>query len=98
MANKADEVKDRAKEDALRRGIAFDSMVRTDGWKLVQEYFEGKIQSFTNRILIEKEKNIEEFEAERQQLIGLRGLLLGVNGEIESIKENDAEEGTESTG
>lgn len=41
------------------------------------------MQSFATALLLQDKKNIADFEAERQQLIGLRSLLGMIDSDIE---------------
>lgn len=85
-----------SKNDSLIRGEAFNQMVRSDGWKFVKKYFETKLQTLATRLLIE-DKKIEDYEAERQKLIGLRELFGFIDNDIK-ILDDESKKPTETTG
>lgn len=77
-------------EDSLSRGQAFEETIRTKGWEYIRKYYQAKVQQFASALLIEGDKGIAEFEAERRELIGLRKLLGMVENDIEILhKQNE---------
>lgn len=79
-------------EASLERGQAFEELIRTKGWGFVKAWYQAKIQQFASSLLIEGNKNIEEFEKERRELMGIRALLGWIENDIKTLEdkiEND---------
>lgn len=74
-----------AKQEQLGRGEAFEEMVRSNGWKLIQGYYQNRVIAFTNGLLA-SDKDITEFNSERQELVGLKKLFSYINTDIEALK------------
>lgn len=72
--------------EALKRGEAFSFMVATDGWKLVQDYFQARVQAFTNGLLT-SDTDISAFERERLEISGIRKLLGFVQHNIDEFRK-----------
>jgi hypothetical protein len=86
-----------ALEESLSRGQAFEELIRTKGWEYIKAYYQAKIQNFATSLLIKGDKKIEEFEGERQELIGLRKIFGFVDNDLKTLKdkiENDKKTGT----
>ena len=76
-----------ALNESKARGEAFDGMIRSKGWEFVKAYYQNKVQSLANGLLIQDSKPISDFENERRELIGLRKLLGMIDGDIENLKK-----------
>jgi protein involved in sex pheromone biosynthesis len=89
-----DNQQEESKNQQLSRGVAFQSLVRSDGWKFVKLYFESKIKAFTTSILIDS-KPIQDYESERMKLVGLRELLGFIENDIKALEDaNKKDTGT----
>ena len=73
--------------ESKARGEAFDMMIRSKGWEYVQAYYQNRIQSLANGLLMQADKPIADFENERRELIGLRKLLGTIDNDIENLKK-----------
>lgn len=74
-------------KDANERGAAFEELVRHPGWALVRAYYENKVKSFANGILLMDNEAIEKFEGERREIIGIRKLLGHVDESIRQFEQ-----------
>ena len=74
-------------EESLKRGEAFEELINTRGWGYVKVYYTAKVQQFASSLLVSEKKGIEEFEAERRELIGLRKLLGMIDSDIEVYRK-----------
>ena len=77
---------EQSKQDALKRGVAFQSLIRSDGWKFIKLYFENRVQAFATHLLVE-DKPISEYEGERQELKGIRKLLGIIDTDIKTLED-----------
>lgn len=69
-------------KEALSRGEALQHLVNTDGWKVLLEYYQGRLQGFINEVMLSG-KPLESFSAEKDKLAGIRELLAEVDNAIE---------------
>lgn len=65
---------------------AFEELIRTKGWEYIKAYYLTKVQDFTTKILTGGDIDINQFEGERQQLIGINKLLLEVTTVLDNGK------------
>jgi hypothetical protein len=86
-----------AYQDSVERGQAFDQMIHTKGWGYVKAWYQNKIQVLATSLLLEDQKAIQEFEKDRQELIGIRKLLGLIESDIQ-IAKKDYEEHSKSAG
>lgn len=75
-------------EESLKRGEAFEELVRTKGWEYIQGHFQARVQQFVTSLLIEGKKDIKEFENERRELIGLRRVIGMVGNDIKTLEDS----------
>ena len=76
-----------ALDDQLKRAGAFEELIRTKGWEYIKAYFTNKVQSFANSLLLQPQEPIEKFEAERQELAGLRKLIGYIDSDLQVLKD-----------
>jgi len=88
MESELSEEQKQALSESLTRGSAFEEMVRSQGWGFIKAYYQAKIQRFATSLLLEENKPISDFEAERRELIGLRKLIGLIDNDIKAL-END---------
>lgn len=81
-----------AYQEAINRGNAFEAMIRSEGWGFVKAWYTNKIQMFANSLLLSDKKPIEEFEAERYELIGLRKLMGLIDNDLKILKDSQEDE------
>jgi len=72
-------------KQTLGRAVEFEMVVNTPAWKRIQTYYSNKVQQFTNDILLSS-KPLSEFEAQRSEINGIRGLLNSINNDLEELK------------
>jgi hypothetical protein len=82
-------------EDSLKRGSAFEQLIRSEGWEYVKAWYQNKIQRFATSLLIEDTKNVEEFEHERRELIGLRKLMGLIENDLKILHDSQEKEKNE---
>lgn len=89
--DKFEEQQEKARQEALdeslKRASAFEAMMGTDGWKLVEAFYQNEIKAFTNSALSEG-KNLENLDDERNQLIGIRKLFGYIQGDLDVLKRH----------
>jgi hypothetical protein len=78
-----------ALEESLLRGASFEELIRTKGWEYVKAWYQKKIQLLASSLLLEDKKSIEEFEAERRELIGIRKLLGIIENDIQTLRKHE---------
>lgn len=81
------EKQEQAVEELHERGVAFEELVRSRGWELIKAYYQNRIASFTSGLLIADKREIEEFEKERREIIGIRKLLGHIDESINQSRE-----------
>lgn len=69
----------KAKQEELERCEAFEQMSHTQGFIYQKAYYENTLKAFINDMFNKEERPITDFEAGRQQLIGLKKMF----GDIE---------------
>lgn len=79
---------EQAKLEQLKRATAFEEMIRSNGWKLVQGYYQNRVIALTNGILTASDRAITDFEAERRELVGIKKLFSHIDSDIQAL-END---------
>jgi len=79
---------EQALQDSLVRGSAFEGLIRTEGWKFVQAYYQAKVQAFASQLLV-SDKDILEFEAQRRELKGLRNLLSFIENDLKVLHSHE---------
>lgn len=77
---------EQAKLEQLKRGAAFEELIRSNGWKLIQGYYQNRVVALTNGILTASEKDISEFEQERRELVGIKKLFSHIDGDIKALE------------
>jgi len=77
-----------SKNDSLIRGESFYQLVKSDGWKYIKLYFENKVKSFTTSMIIE-DKSIIEYEAERNEIKGIRNLFGFIDNDIKILEDEN---------
>ena len=85
MDNQQDN-QEESKKQALERGVAFQELIRSRGWKFIRMYFENRVQAFATHLLIE-DKPIADYEQERQELKGIRKLLGLIDNDIKTLED-----------
>jgi hypothetical protein len=83
MDNKVEQ----SKKEALHRGVVFQELIRSEGWKFVKAYFESRVQTLATHLLVE-DKPISEYESERWELVGLRKLLGYIDNDIKVLEDD----------
>lgn len=79
------ETVNQARNETLGQAVAFEELIRVKGWEYVKAYYQTRVQSFATRLLV-SDSDIAEFEAERQQLIGIKKLLGFIDGAIQLLE------------
>lgn len=79
------EAAEKALRDTLGRAIEFDQIVNMPGWKRIESYYQNKVQRFTTEVIL-SEKPLSEFESERSEIKGIRGLLNSIQNDLEELK------------
>lgn len=74
-------------KEVLERGVAFEEMTNSKGWKFVMAYIENQVKSLANEILISDDKPIAEFESKRRSVMGLRKLLAHIESDLNTLKQ-----------
>lgn len=69
----------------MKKAGAFEEMVRTQGWKYITSYYQNKLQYFATSLMVE-DKPISEYEAERNELKGLRRVFGEVDSKLDLLK------------
>lgn len=73
--------------DKLEMAKEFDYLLGTAGWKRLETYYQALIASFSTQVLVNGDKPIISYEAERQQLIGVRKLFMFVQEAIKFLED-----------
>jgi len=80
-------------DETLKRAGAFEELVRTKGWEYVKSFYQNRVQALANGLLLSDEP-ITKFEAERQELMGIRKLLSYIDSDLTILadfrKKNEA--------
>lgn len=71
--------------ETLGRAVEFEQIINMPAWKRIQAYYTNKVQQFTNDVLLSN-KPLSEFEADRSEIKGIRGLLNSINNDLEELK------------
>lgn len=79
------EAAEQALRDTLGRALEFDQIVNMPGWKRIEAYYQNKVQRFTTDVIL-SEKPLVEFEVERSEIKGIRGLLNSIQNDLEELK------------
>ena len=75
-----------AKHEQLERGAAFEELIRSNGWKLIQGYYQNRVVALTNGILAASDRAISEFEDERRELVGIKKLFAHIDSDIKALE------------
>jgi hypothetical protein len=90
------EARQKALNEMLERGSAFEELVRIRGWEYITAYIQNQIRLFTNKALIEGFKNQEEYQYSRGFVAGLRALMGEVDSTLQQTR-NEVEKNKQST-
>lgn len=71
--------------ETLGRAVEFEQIINMPAWKRIQTYYTNKVQQFTNDALLSN-KPLSDFEADRSEIKGIRGLLNSINNDLEELK------------
>jgi hypothetical protein len=82
-----------SKNQSLERGVAFQELTRSRGWRFVKMYFENEVKAFTTSLLVE-DKPIESYANKRSELNGIRKLFGFIDHDIKFLEN----EHTKDTG
>lgn len=74
-------------DEALKRAGAFEEMVKTKGWELATAFYQNKVKNLMNELVNSPEKPIGEFEALRQEVIGLKKLFQSIEGDLATLQK-----------
>lgn len=82
-------------DERMQRAGAFEQMVHTKGWEYITSYYQNKLQVFASRLLNE-DKPITEYEAERNELKGIKKIVGEVSSTLEflNIERKKKDEGS----
>lgn len=72
-------------KETLGRAVEFEQLLTLPAWKRIQSYYENKVRNFTNDIILSS-KPIADYEAERSEIKGIRGLLNSIQNDLEELK------------
>lgn len=78
-----------ALEESLKRAVAFESMIKSEGWEYVKRWYQNKIQHFASALLIQDKKEFSEFESERRELIGIRKLMGIIDNDLKTLHDQE---------
>lgn len=87
-----EEAQRQALEDSLKRGQAFEGLIRSEGWEFVKAWYQNMIQHFATSLLLSDKKKIEEFEDERRELIGLRKMFGRIDNDLKTLHDHEEQE------
>lgn len=87
---------EQARRETLEQAVAFEELVRTKGWDFVKAYYQTKVQGLATMILT-SDKPMEEFESERQQVIGLRNLIGFIDDALNFLNDERKKPATTAT-
>lgn len=82
----------KAKQEAMTRAIAFESLTHNEGFSYLKAYFDNKLKAFVNELFNKEDRPISDFEGERRELLGLKRMF----GEIDFELNRLADERTHS--
>ena len=77
---------EQAEKEVLARGYALQSLVNSEGWKVILGWYEERLQGFMTEVLV-SDKPITEFENRKNKLAGIRELLKEVDSAITEYGE-----------
>jgi hypothetical protein len=75
-------------QDSLAAGIAFDEMMRSNGWKYVKAIIDATIKTFTNKALLQGFKSMEDYAFERGVVEGQRKILTEIESAMKVLRED----------
>lgn len=75
------------KNARIARGVAYEDIVSTDGFKQIQAFVEDEVRRFGNDAIVTGFKTMEEYQVRRGRVEGLRSLLNSVQSAIEYATE-----------
>lgn len=87
---------EQARSETLEQAVAFEELVRTKGWDFVKANYQTKVQGLATMILT-SDKPMEEFESERQQVIGLRNLIGFIDDALNFLNDERKKPATTAT-
>jgi len=66
---------------------AYEQLVLSNGFKQLKAYIQQKIAAFTNKAIIEGFPTMEEYQAARGEVNGLRNLLAEVEWTLKQLEQ-----------
>lgn len=87
-----------ALEEALARAGAFEETVRTKGWEYIKSFYANNLQMFASDLILSEDKPIQEFEAKRRELIGVRKLMTLIDSDLQTLEIYRKKQNEQKTG
>lgn len=86
---KADLTKEQQEEinEYIKKGVAFEGMVSSDGWQYIKAYYELKLKQFVSMVFSKDQEPLQSFEKERSELIGLKKLMTEIDFAIKKLND-----------
>lgn len=93
-----DEQQEKYLDEVLLRATSFEELVRTKGWEHIQARYQSKLSMFVTDLL-NSDEPISTFEAQRNELKGMKTLLGFVDSDLQALakfrEEQDAKSKSE---
>lgn len=73
-------------DETLKRASSLEETVNSKGWVYIKAYYQNQVQNFATQLLISEDLPIDKFEKARWELLGIKKLLAGIDGDLETLK------------
>jgi hypothetical protein len=87
MQQDPEELRQLKLDEALKEADRYEILSSQEGWQSLLVFFETKVKGFVNEMLTNDTKKIEEFEAERRELAGMRKMIGKVSESVAFLNE-----------
>jgi hypothetical protein len=82
-----EELRQQQLDEALKEADRYEILSSQEGWQSLLGFFEARVKGFVNEMLTNDTKKIEEFEAERMELVGMRKMIGKVSESVAFLNE-----------
>lgn len=87
-----------ALNEVLQKGVAFEELIRSSGWKSVIAHYENKIRAFSNRAILSGFTDINELNLERGKILGIQEVLNMIDASIKRLQDERTKGSSTTTG
>lgn len=72
--------------ERMERGQAFEEMIRSKGWEIVQAYILNSTRDFANKVILSGFSSIEELNFERGKIVGMKQILTEIEASLKAFR------------